>query len=85
MLLIAGQCSKNAAEKQSFLEQVDLKFYLIFIAAIIVLRAIYRIWLVETNNLTLEEIVGAFGHKVMDVTGKTEKVAVDFDEIEVKA
>ena len=61
------------------------KFYLIFIAAIIVLGAIYRIWLVETSNLTLEEIADSFGDNVLDISGKTEKVAaIEADQVKVK-
>ncbi|KAF8847656.1 MFS general substrate transporter [Acephala macrosclerotiorum] len=62
------------------------KFYLIFIAAIIVLGSIYRIWLVETANLTLEEIAGAFGDNVLEISGKDEKVvAIKVEQVELEA
>jgi predicted MFS family arabinose efflux permease len=41
------------------------RFYLVFIALNIAAIFVYWMWLPETNQLTLEEIAGAFGDEVV--------------------
>jgi hypothetical protein len=54
-------------------EAIAWKFYLVFIALNMVAAVVYWVWLPETNQLTLEEIAGAFGDEVV----KTDKLAAE--------
>ena len=49
---------------------ITWKFYFVFIALNLVAFVVYRVWLPETNQLSLEEIAGAFGDVVADKSGK---------------
>ncbi|KAH7147349.1 sugar transporter [Fusarium sp. MPI-SDFR-AT-0072] len=46
-------------------EAIAWKFYFVFIALNLTAAVIYWVWLPETNQLTLEEIAGAFGDEVV--------------------
>ncbi|KAM0079928.1 hypothetical protein ACKRZS_007907 [Fusarium odoratissimum] len=46
-------------------EAIAWKFYFVFIALNFTAAFIYWVWLPETNQLTLEEIAGAFGDEVV--------------------
>ncbi|KAL5590219.1 hypothetical protein FOBRF1_013776 [Fusarium oxysporum] len=46
-------------------EAIAWKFYFVFIALNLTAAFIYWVWLPETNQLTLEEIAGAFGDEVI--------------------
>lgn len=46
---------------------ISWKFYFVFIALNLFAAFVYWMWLPETNQLTLEEIAGAFGDEAVEV------------------
>jgi predicted MFS family arabinose efflux permease len=46
-------------------KSLEWRFYFIFIALNLVAALVYILWLPETNQLTLEEVAGAFGDHVV--------------------
>lgn len=58
-------------------EALAWKFYFVFIALNLVAAIVYWIWLPETNQLTLEEIAGAFGDEVVDKAKLNAKSEID--------
>ncbi|KAF5247578.1 hypothetical protein FANTH_6329 [Fusarium anthophilum] len=57
-------------------EAIAWKFYFVFIALNLAAAVVYWVWLPETNQLTLEEIAGAFGDEVV----KSDKLDHDHKE-----
>ncbi|KAF5553476.1 sugar transport STP1 [Fusarium mexicanum] len=57
-------------------EAIAWKFYFVFIALNLAAAGVYWVWLPETNQLTLEEIAGAFGDEVV----KSDKLDHDHKE-----
>lgn len=57
-------------------EALSWKFYFVFIALNLFACFVYWMWLPETNQLTLEEIAGAFGDDVAKDKEPTEGSAV---------
>ncbi|KAF5676712.1 sugar transport STP1 [Fusarium circinatum] len=57
-------------------EAIAWKFYFVFIALNLTAAVVYWVWLPETNQLTLEEIAGAFGDEVV----KSDKLDHDHKE-----
>lgn len=49
------------------------RFYFVFIALNVVAAVVYWVWLPETNQLSLEEVAGAFGDVVVVGDGAGEK------------
>jgi len=62
-------------------DAIEWKFYFIFIALNLIAAAVYFFWLPETNQLTLEEIAGAFGDEVVkaDKIQEVQREDVKFD------
>ncbi|KAK4929636.1 hypothetical protein LTR66_016146, partial [Elasticomyces elasticus] len=51
-------------------DAISWKYYFVFVGSLLALGAVYALFLVETNNVSLEEIAGKFGDAVVS----TEKI-----------
>jgi hypothetical protein len=62
-------------------DAIKWKYYLIFIVCLVVLGIFYTFFLIETNQVSLEQIAGRFG----DDTISPDKVGVHLEEETVQA
>lgn len=58
-------------------DAINWKYYLVFIACLVALGIFYAVFLVETNQVTLEQIAGRFGDKTVSADKVNEVVEMD--------
>lgn len=58
-------------------DTLSWRFYFVFIALNVVAAVVYWVWLPETNQLSLEQVAGAFGDVVVVGDGTGEKGEAD--------
>lgn len=63
-------------------EAISWKYYLVFIGSLLALGVVYSLFLVETNQATLEEIAGKYGDKTIS-SEKLDMLAKEFPRAEI--